>query len=225
MGEWATTSVSIGSGSSIELQKEIRFPHSIGLLYSAFTYYLGFKVNSDEYKVMGLAPYGKPVHEKTIIENLIDIKEDGSFALNLKYFSFPTSLTMTANKFDELFQQSARNPAEPLTQFHKDMAASVQSVTENIILKLAKNVVLETGKKNLCLAGGVALNCVANGLLQKNKIFDEIWIQPGAGDAGGAPEQRLRPGTCTSVINGRHNLISKIPCMEASLGPNLTRAP
>ena len=186
VGEWATTSVSIGSGSSIELQKEIRFPHSIGLLYSAFTYYLGFKVNSDEYKVMGLAPYGKPVHEKTIIENLIDIKEDGSFALNLKYFSFPTSLTMTANKFDELFQQSARNPAEPLTQFHKDMAASVQSVTENIILKLAKNVVLETGKKNLCLAGGVALNCVANGLLQKNKIFDEIWIQPGAGDAGGA---------------------------------------
>lgn len=186
VGEWATTSVSIGSGSSIELQKEIRFPHSIGLLYSAFTYYLGFKVNSDEYKVMGLAPYGKPVYERTIIENLVDIKEDGSFALNMKYFSFPTSLTMTANKFDELFHQSARNPSEPLTQFHKDMAASVQSVTENIILKLAKNVAQETGKKNLCLSGGVALNCVANGLLQKNKIFDEIWIQPGAGDAGGA---------------------------------------
>ena len=167
--------------------KEIHFPHSLGLLYSAFTYYTGFKVNSGEYKLMGLAPYGEPKFKNTILENLIDVKEDGSFKLNMKYFNYATGLTMTNNKFSELFGEPVRNPKnEKLTQFHMDIAASIQSVTEEIIIKLTKSISAEFKIKNLCLAGGVALNCVANGKILNNKIFENIWVQPAAGDAGGS---------------------------------------
>ena len=167
--------------------KEIHFPHSLGLLYSAFTYYTGFKVNSGEYKLMGLAPYGEPKFKNVILENLIDVKEDGSFKLNMKYFNYATGLTMTNNKFSELFGEPVRNPKnEKLTQFHMDIAASIQSVTEEIIIKLTKSIAAEFKIKNLCLAGGVALNCVANGKILNNKIFENIWVQPASGDAGGS---------------------------------------
>jgi carbamoyltransferase len=167
--------------------KEIHFPHSLGLLYSAFTYYTGFKVNSGEYKVMGLAPYGKSIYKNLILENLIDLKNDGSFRLDMSYFNFATGLTMTNKKFDDLFGQPVRKSEEELlTQFHMDIAASVQAVTEEIVLRLTKNIASEYKVKNLCLAGGVALNCVANGKILKNKIFNKIWIQPAAGDAGGS---------------------------------------
>jgi len=186
VGEWATTTVAVGKGHDLEIKKEIHFPHSLGLLYSAFTYYTGFKVNSGEYKLMGLAPYGAPIHEDKI-KQLIDIKEDGTFRLDQKYFNYATGLTMTNNKFDDLFGQKRRNPDnEKLTQFHMDIAASIQKVTEEIMIKLAKSIRKEYGIKNLCLAGGVALNCVANGKILQEKIFDNIWIQPAAGDAGGA---------------------------------------
>jgi len=187
VGEWATTTVAIGKLNKLDIKKEIHFPHSLGLLYSAFTYYAGFKVNSGEYKLMGLAPYGNPIYEKDIIENLIDIKEDGSFHLNQDYFSYTTGLTMTNNRFNNLFGQKPRNPIkEKLTQFHMDIAASIQKVTEDIMIKLAKSLKKEFNLPNLCLAGGVALNCVANGKILKEKIFDNIWVQPAAGDAGGA---------------------------------------
>ena len=187
VGEWATTTVALGKGNKLEMIKEIHFPHSLGLLYSAFTYYTGFKVNSGEYKLMGLAPYGEPKFKNTILENLIDVKEDGSFKLNMKYFNYATGLTMTNNKFSELFGEPVRNPKnEKLTQFHMDIAASIQSVTEEIIIKLTKSISAEFKIKNLCLAGGVALNCVANGKILNNKIFDNIWVQPAAGDAGGS---------------------------------------
>ena len=187
VGEWATTTVAIGKGNKIDMLKEIYFPHSIGLLYSAFTYYLGFKVNSGEYKVMGLAPYGKPKYKDLIIKKLIDLKDDGSFRLNMKYFNYATGLTMTNKKFSDLFEQKVREPEkELLTQFHMDIAASIQAVTEEIVLKLTKSVANETKIKNLCMAGGVALNCVANGKILKNNIFDNIWVQPAAGDAGGS---------------------------------------
>ena len=186
VGEWATTTVAVGNGHDLEIKKEIHFPHSLGLLYSAFTYYTGFKVNSGEYKLMGLAPYGVPIHEDKI-KQLIDIKEDGTFRLDQKYFNYATGLTMTNNKFDDLFGQKRRNPdKEKLTQFHMDIAASIQKVTEEIMIKLAKSIRKEYGIKNLCLAGGVALNCVANGKILQEKIFDNIWIQPAAGDAGGS---------------------------------------
>ena len=186
VGEWATTTVAVGKGHDLEIKKEIHFPHSLGLLYSAFTYYTGFKVNSGEYKLMGLAPYGVPIHEDKI-KQLIDIKEDGTFRLDQKYFNYATGLTMTNNKFDDLFGQKRRNPDnEKLTQFHMDIAASIQKVTEEIMIKLAKSIRKEYGIKNLCLAGGVALNCVANGKILQEKIFDSIWIQPAAGDAGGS---------------------------------------
>lgn len=167
VGEWATTSLCIGSGNSLSPIKEIRFPHSLGLLYSAITYYLGFKVNSGEYKVMGLAPYGNPVYAHLIKDNLIDIKDDGSFALDMSYFDFCTGLKMTSNKFSELFGSEPRKPESELTQRDMDIAASLQAVTEEVVIKLAKNIALTTGQKNLCLAGGVALNCVANGKLLK----------------------------------------------------------
>ncbi len=187
VGEWATTTVAVGKGNELRMIKEIHFPHSLGLLYSAFTYYTGFKVNSGEYKVMGLAPYGEPKYKKVILDNLIDLKEDGSFKLNMKYFNYATGLTMTNEKFSNLFGQPARNPEEEkLTQFHMDIASSIQEVTEEIVLKIAKNISEEYNIKNLCLAGGVALNCVANGKILKKKYFNNIWIQPAAGDAGGA---------------------------------------
>jgi len=187
VGEWATTTVAIGKGNNLEVKKEINFPHSLGLLYSAFTYYTGFKVNSGEYKLMGLAPYGTPIYEDKIKNNLIDIKEDGSFHLDQTYFNYATGLTMTNEKFNILFGQNPRNSKnEKLTQFHMDIAASIQKVTEDIMIKIVKSLKEEFNITNLCLAGGVALNCVANGKILKKKIFDNIWVQPAAGDAGGS---------------------------------------
>jgi len=187
VGEWATTTVSKGDGKKLEILKEIHFPHSIGLLYSAFTYYTGFKVNSGEYKVMGLAPYGEPKYKQIILDKLIDLKDDGTFKLNMEYFNYATGLTMTNKKFSDLFGKEIRTPDKDLlTQFHMDIASSIQSVTEEIVLRLARSIKKEYGGNNLCMAGGVALNCVANGKILKEKIFDNIWIQPAAGDAGGA---------------------------------------
>ena len=186
VGEWATTTVAIGKNNDLEIKKEIHFPHSLGLLYSAFTYYTGFKVNSGEYKLMGLAPYGSPIYEEKI-KKLIDIKNDGTFRLDQSYFNYATGLTMTNDKFNNLFGQKPRNPKiEKITQFHMDIAASIQKITEDVMINLAKSIRKEYGIKNLCLAGGVALNCVANGKILKEKIFDNIWIQPAAGDAGGS---------------------------------------
>ena len=186
VGEWATTTLAVGKNNQLDIKKEIHFPHSLGLLYSAFTYYIGFKVNSGEYKLMGLAPYGNPIYEDKV-KQLIDIKEDGTFRLNQKYFNYATGLTMTNDHFHKLFGQKPRNSKiEKLTQFHMDIASSIQKVTEEIMLKLAKSVRKEYGIKNLCLAGGVALNCVANGKIAQEKIFENIWIQPAAGDAGGS---------------------------------------
>ena len=187
VGEWATTTVAIGKKNKLEIIKEIHFPHSLGLLYSAFTYYTGFKVNSGEYKLMGLAPYGKPVYKNLIIDKLLDLKDDGSFKLDMSYFNYATGLTMTNKKFSKLFGQSVRDSKKDLlTQFHMDIASSIQSVTEEIVLRIVKDIKLKYKIDNLCLAGGVALNCVANGKILKDKIFKNIWIQPAAGDAGGS---------------------------------------
>lgn len=186
VGEWATTSLAVGSGNKLEVIKEINFPHSLGLLYSAFTYYTGFRVNSGEYKVMGLAPYGVPQYTKKILENLIDLKPDGSFRLDQSYFNYSTGLTMTAPKFHDLFGSPPRRPEEKLEQFHMDIAASIQVVLEEAVLRLTRSIRKETGISNLCLAGGVALNCVANGKILRDKQFDRLWIQPASGDAGGA---------------------------------------
>ena len=187
VGEWATTTVAHGKGNTITMLKEIHFPHSLGLLYSAFTYYTGFKVNSGEYKVMGLAPYGKPIYKDLILQNLIDLKDDGSFRLNMSYFNFTTGLTMTNKKFEDLFGQPVRKKEnELLAQFHMDIASSIQAVTEDVVLRLTKNIAKEYNIKNLCMAGGVALNCVANGKVLKNNTFENIWVQPAAGDAGGS---------------------------------------
>ncbi|BCP52996.1 hypothetical protein K32_16130 [Kaistia sp. 32K] len=186
VGEWCTTSLGHGRDNRLEMLKEIHFPHSLGLLYSAFTYYTGFKVNSGEYKVMGLAPYGRPRFAQTILDNLIDLKEDGSFRLDQRYFDYCTGLTMTSDAFHKLFGGEPRKPESPLTQREMDLAASIQAVTEEVVLRLARFARQETGERNLCLAGGVALNCVANGKLLKQGLFDEIWVQPAAGDAGGA---------------------------------------
>ncbi len=186
VGEWATTSLAIGRGHKLEITKEIHFPHSLGLLYSAFTYYTGFKVNSGEYKVMGLAPYGEPRFAKLIFDNLIDVKPDGSFKLNLDYFDYCTGLTMTNEKFDKLFGAPPRKSEVLLTQREMDLAASVQVVLEDVMLRLTRSLAAETGMKNLCLAGGVALNCVANGKILRDGHFEDVWIQPAAGDAGGA---------------------------------------
>ena len=187
VGEWATSTLAVGKNNKISIIKEIHFPHSIGLLYSAFTYYTGFKVNSGEYKVMGLAPYGEPKYTDLILKELVDVKEDGSFRLNMNYFNFATGLTMTNEKFSKLFGQKVRDPnKELLTQFHMDIASSIQKVIEKIVLNLVKSIQKETKIKNLCLAGGVALNCVANGKIVKNNIFENVWIQPASGDAGGS---------------------------------------
>ena len=187
VGEWATTTVAIGKGNNLQIVKEMHFPHSLGLLYSAFTYYTGFKVNSGEYKVMGLAPYGKPKYKDLIIKELMDLKDDGSFKLNMKYFNYATGLTMTNKKFSNLFGKPVRDSEKDLlNSFHMDIASSIQAVTEEVVLRLTKNIAEEFKIKNLCLAGGVALNCVANGKILNKKYFDKIWIQPASGDAGGS---------------------------------------
>jgi carbamoyltransferase len=186
VGEWATASLAIGSGKSLKIIKEMHFPHSLGLLYSAFTYYAGFRVNSGEYKLMGLAPYGKPQYVNEILGKLIDLKEDGTFRLDQSYFDYCTGLTMTNDRFAALFGQPVRRPEDSLTSFHMNIAASIQAVTEEIMTRLARSAARETGMRKLCLAGGVALNCVANGKILRSRIFDDIWIQPAAGDAGGA---------------------------------------
>jgi carbamoyltransferase len=186
VGEWATTSACIGRGNTLEVLKELQFPHSLGLLYSAFTYYTGFKVNSGEYKVMGLAPYGEPRYVDIIMDRIVDVKPDGSFRLDQQYFDYCTGLTMTNERFDALFGGPPRKPEELLTQRHMDLAASIQAVTDEIVLRLTRSLAAETGQRSLCLAGGVALNCVANGKVARAGIFDDIWIQPAAGDAGGA---------------------------------------
>jgi carbamoyltransferase len=186
VGEWATTSVGVGRGRELEMIKELHFPHSLGLLYSAFTYYTGFKVNSGEYKVMGLAPYGRPKYAQLILDHLIDLKEDGSFRLNQDYFNYCTGLTMTNRRFDELFGGAPRRSEDLVQQREMDLAASIQAVTEEVMLRLTRALARETGQRNLCLAGGVALNCVANGKILRDGAFERIWIQPAAGDAGGS---------------------------------------
>ncbi|MGI9367585.1 MAG: carbamoyltransferase family protein [Ruegeria sp.] len=187
VGEWATTTVGIGRGSDLRILKELHFPHSLGLLYSAFTYYTGFKVNSGEYKVMGLAPYGVPKFKDLILEHLVDLKDDGSFRLNQKYFNYTTGLTMTSKALEDLFGHPVRKPeTDQLTQFHMDIAASVQAVTEEIMLRITRDLAREHDIRNLCIAGGVALNCVANGKILRDGAFDNLWVQPAAGDAGGA---------------------------------------
>ena len=218
VGEWATTTVAVGKNNELKIIKEIHFPHSIGLLYSAFTYYLGFKVNSGEYKVMGLAPYGEPKYKDLILNELIDLKNDGSFRLNIKYFDYTTGLKMTNNKFSNLFGQPARNPQKNLlTQFHMDIAASIQHAIEEIVLKLTYHVAEEYNLKNLCLAGGVALNCVANGKILKSKFFNDIWIQPAAGDAGGSLGAAL--AFWHKELKKKRNSSSKDMMMGSYLGP------
>ena len=218
VGEWATTTVAIGKENKLDIKKEIHFPHSLGLLYSAFTYYVGFKVNSGEYKLMGLAPYGSPKFEKIIKDNLIDIKDDGSFRLNQKYFNYATGLTMTNQNFHDLFGQKPRNSKkEKITQFHMDIASSIQKITEHIMIKLAKSLKEEFKIQNLCLAGGVALNCVANGKILKEKIFENIWVQPAAGDAGGSLGAAL---AYWHLEENKERIISETDEMQGSyLGP------
>ncbi len=186
VGEWATSSWGVGKDNQTTVLNEIHFPHSLGLMYSAFTYYTGFRVNSGEYKVMGLAPYGKPIYASQIYDNLIDVKQDGSYQLNMDYFNYPAGLTMTNKRFHGLFDGPPRKPESPLTQKQMDLARSVQEVTEDVMLKIARHIQKETREKYLCLAGGVALNCVSNGKILRSGIFNDIWIQPAAGDAGGA---------------------------------------
>mgnify|MGYP000879424413 CR=1 FL=1 len=221
VGEWTTTSLALGNGNSLKVIKEIKFPHSLGLLYSAFTYYIGFKVNSGEYKVMGLAPYGKPIYTDLIKEKLISVAEDGSFQLNMSYFDYASGLTMTNKKFNKLFGGPPRTSETEINQHDMDIAASVQKVTEDIVIKIAKGIANETKERNLCLAGGVALNCVANGILLREKIFDNIWIQPAAGDAGGAL------GAALSAWHIHHNSARKVSAksdlMKGSyLGPEFS---
>lgn len=221
VGEWTTTSMGIGNGNVLSIEREIQFPHSIGLLYSAFTYYLGFRVNSGEYKVMGLAPYGTPRYSDLIKDNLIDVKADGSFALNLRYFDYCTGLTMTSDAFHDLFGGKPRKPEGKLEARHLDIAASIQAVTEEVVLNLGREVSRQTGARNLCLAGGVALNCVANGKLSRAGIFDRLWIQPAAGDAGGAVGAAL---ALNYQLLGRSRLVSSSDGMNgALLGPEYSQ--
>ena len=223
VGEWATTSAGWGSGNSIEMRKEIHFPHSLGLLYSAFTYYTGFKVNSGEYKVMGLAPYGEPRFANTILEHLMDLKPDGSFRLNLDYFDYCTGLTMTNPRFDALFGAAPRDPETLLTQRDMDLAASIQAVTEEVVLRLTRSLAQETGARNLCLAGGVALNCVANGKILRDGAFEKIWIQPAAGDAGGALGAAL--AACHEFATTTAPAKNALDGMQGSyLGPEYSQA-
>lgn len=221
VGEWTTTSLAIGKGNELSVYKEIHFPHSLGLLYSAFTYYTGFKVNSGEYKVMGLAPYGEPKYVSLIKEHLIDIKEDGSFHLNMSFFDYCTGLTMTNGQFEALFGGPARRPETLLTQREMDLAASIQAVTEEVVLKLAKEIRKTTGQKNLCLAGGVALNCVANGKLLREQFFDDVWIQPAAGDAGGAVGAAL--AAYHLMLEQPRNMLSGDSMNGGFLGPEFSQ--
>ena len=222
VGEWATTTVAIGNENKIEIKKEIHFPHSLGLLYSAFTYYTGFKVNSGEYKLMGLAPYGKPIYKDKIYDCLIDVKDDGSFHLNQKYFNYATGLTMVNKEFCNLFGRKERvSEKEKLEQFHMDIAASIQEVTEEIMIKIVKSLKEQYKVRNLCLAGGVALNCVANGKILKEKLFDNIWIQPAAGDAGGSLGAAL---SLWHMELNENRIINKFDSMEGSyLGPEYSQ--
>tara|TARA_B100001175_G_scaffold314393_1_gene323664 strand:- start:144 stop:1982 length:1839 start_codon:yes stop_codon:yes gene_type:complete len=223
VGEWTTASLAIGKGSDLKVEKEIHFPHSLGLLYSAFTYYTGFKVNSGEYKVMGLAPYGEPRYADLIRKKLITVAEDGSFQLDMSYFDYATGLTMTNKKFNKLFGGPPRKSETKITQREMDLAASVQKVTEDIVIELARGIAKETGERNLCLAGGVALNCVANGILLRKKIFDNIWIQPASGDAGGALGAAL--STWYLHHNKERTISKKRDSMKgAYLGPEFTDA-
>lgn len=220
VGEWTTTSLALGKGKDLKVVKEIHFPHSLGLLYSAFTYYTGFKVNSGEYKVMGLAPYGEPKYADIIKDKLIKVAEDGSFQLDMAYFDYATGLTMTNKKFDALFGGPPRTSETKLTKREMDLAASVQKVTEDIVIQMAKGIAKETGEKNLCLAGGVALNCVANGILLRERIFDNIWIQPAAGDAGGALGAAL---SAWYLHHAKERTVSSGDAMKgAYLGPNFS---
>ena len=223
VGEWATTSLAIGTGNFLEVSKEIHFPNSLGLLYSAFTYYTGFKVNSGEYKVMGLAPYGEPKYIDTILEHLIDVKEDGSFRMDQSYFDYCTGLRMTNEKFHHLFGGKPRKPEEALEQKHMDLAASIQTATEEIMLKLTRNIAKITGQNNLCLAGGVALNCVANGKILRDSAFKNVWVQPAAGDAGGAIGAAL---SAYHMYKNKPRLKRKnrFDCMNGSyLGPKYSK--
>jgi carbamoyltransferase len=222
VGEWATTSAAMGSGKNLEVFQEIHFPHSLGLLYSAFTYYTGFKVNSGEYKVMGLAPYGEPKYKKLILDNLIDLKPDGSFRLDLSYFDYCTGLTMTNERFSVLFGEPVRSPENLLTNFHMDIAASIQAVLDEVVLRLTRGLAKKTGSKNLCLAGGVALNCVANGRVLVDGVFENIWIQPAAGDAGGAIGAAL---AATHIFKGQPRKTNGGDGMFGSfLGPSFSQA-
>jgi carbamoyltransferase len=221
VGEWTTTSAGYGRGNTLDLRREINFPHSVGLLYSAFTYYTGFKVNSGEYKVMGLAPYGEPKYAGLILDHLVDLKEDGSFRLDLDYFDYCTGLTMTNSKFDALFGSKPRAPSEPLDQRHMDLAASVQDVTEQIVLRLTRSLAREGESANLCLAGGVALNCVANGKILRERNFEEIWVQPAAGDAGGAIGAAL---AAYYQFAGRERAAPQADAMQGGyLGPSFSQ--
>jgi carbamoyltransferase len=220
VGEWATTSAALGQGNDLRIIKEIHFPHSLGLLYSAFTYYTGFKVNSGEYKVMGLAPYGEPKYVKAILEHLIDVKPDGSFRLNLDYFAFCTGLTMTNRRFDAMFGGAPRRAGQPLDQRHMDLAASIQVVMEEVVLRLARSLAVQTGLRNLCLAGGVALNCVANGKVFRDGCFDRIFVQPAAGDAGGALGAALAVHHAENHRSERKGATQQLDAMQGSyLGP------
>jgi carbamoyltransferase len=223
VGEWATSSLAIGNGNRLEVQREIHFPHSIGLLYSAFTYYTGFKVNSGEYKLMGLAPYGEPRYADLIHAHLIDVKEDGSFRLDQTYFDYCAGLTMTNGKFAELFGGFPRTPDEPLTPRHMDLAASIQKVTDDVMLRLTRALAKETGQRNLCLAGGVALNCVANGKILRDHAFENVWIQPAAGDAGGALGAAL--ATYYGLLNGPRRVAAHGDSMHGGyLGPEFAQS-
>jgi carbamoyltransferase len=222
VGEWATASLAMGKGNRLEITKEIHFPHSLGLLYSAFTYYTGFKVNSGEYKVMGLAPYGEPKYARLIFDHVLDLKPDGSFRLNLKYFDYCTGLTMTNAKFDALFGGRARKPNEALTQRHMDLAASIQLVLEEVVLRMTRSLAKETGTKNLCLAGGVALNCIANGRVLRDGRFKNVWIQPAAGDAGGALGAAL---AAYHIYRGQQRTLTGCDKMQgAYLGPSFSQS-
>ena len=222
VGEWATTSSAMGNGHALEIFQEIHFPHSLGLLYSAVTYYTGFKVNSGEYKVMGLAPYGQPKYAKLILDHLIDLKPDGSFRLDMSYFDYCTGFTMTNDRFAELFGQPVRSPDQLLTSFHMDVAASIQAVLDEAVLRLTRSLAKTTGSRNLCLAGGVALNCVANGKVLRDGHFDNIWIQPAAGDAGGAVGSAL---AAYHIFKGQRRELNGSDSMSGSyLGPHYSQA-
>ena len=215
VGEWATTSAALGEGNKLEIFQEIHFPHSLGLLYSALTYYTGFKVNSGEYKVMGLAPYGEPKYAQLILDNLIDLKPDGSFRLDMSYFDYCTGLTMTNERFAKLFGEPVRTPDKLLTDFHMDMAASIQAVLDEAVLRLTRSLAKETGARNMCLAGGMALNCVANGKVLRDNKFDNIWMQPAAGDAGSAVGAAWPPTTSSRTSRARLPSMTACPALSS----------